>query len=338
MRYFAGTDLHSNNNYIGIIDKDGKKIFQKKLDNNLPLILSALKPLKKQLKGIVVESTFNWYWLVDGLMEAGYKVHFANPCAIQQYTGLKFSDDKSDAYWLAEMLRLKILPEGYIYPKKDRGIRDQLRKRLLLVIHRTAIMLSLKGMINNVTGERLTRTGLKKLDADEIANIFPDADYEFSGLCLNEAVGALTEQIERIEKNVLQKIRLRKAYKNLTSVMGIGKILGLTIMLETGEINRFNAVGDYSSYCRAVPSKRVSNEKKKGKGNTKNGNRYLAWAFTEAAHYMQRFCPKARKWFQKKSSKRGGMVATKALSNKIARACYFIMRDQVVCNPNKLFN
>jgi transposase len=338
MSYIAGIDLHSNNSYAGLIDKDGKKIFQKKLDNDLSLILRTLEPFKKELKGIVVESTFNWYWLVDGLMEAGYKVHLANPCAIQQYCGLKFSDDKSDAYWLAEMLRLDILPEGYIYPRKDRGIRDQLRKRLLLVVHSTAIMLSLKGMINNVTGSRITRTGIQELDADEITRIFLDDDYQMSGHCLNEAVSALTEQVKRIEQNVLKKIRLRKAYKNLTSVIGIGKILALTIMLETGGISRFPSVGDYSSYCRCVPSKRISNEKKKGKGNTKNGNRYLAWAFIEAAHYMKRFCPKARKWHQKKSAKSGSMVATKALSNKVARACYFIMRDQTVCNPAKLFN
>jgi hypothetical protein len=63
------------------------------------------------------ESTFNWYWLVDGLMDLGYRVHLANPAAIQQYSGLKYTDDDSDALWLAEMLRLGILREGYIYPK-----------------------------------------------------------------------------------------------------------------------------------------------------------------------------------------------------------------------------
>ena len=78
-----------------------------------------LKPFRNALKGVVIESTFNWYWLVDGLMEAGYRVHLANPAAIKQYTGLKYSDDNSDALWLAEMLRLSILPEGYIFEKQE---------------------------------------------------------------------------------------------------------------------------------------------------------------------------------------------------------------------------
>ena len=77
----------------------------------------------------MVESTYNWYWLVDGLMDADYRVHLANPAAIQQYSGLKYSDDHSDARWLGHLLRLGVLPEGYIYPKADRAVRDLLRKR-----------------------------------------------------------------------------------------------------------------------------------------------------------------------------------------------------------------
>jgi transposase len=47
-------------------------------------------------------------------MEAGYPVHLANTAAIQQYGGLKYTDDHSDARWLAPLVRLKVLPEGYI--------------------------------------------------------------------------------------------------------------------------------------------------------------------------------------------------------------------------------
>lgn len=158
-----------------------------------------------------------------------------------------------------------------------------------------------------------------------------------SGQSFNGLIKELSVEIKALENAALLKVRLKREYKNLLTVTGIGKVLGLTIMLETGDIKRFQEAGDYSSYCRCVPSKRVSNEKKKGSGNTKNGNRYLAWAFIEAAHYMRRYCPKARKWFQKKTAKSGSIVATMALSNKIARACYFIMRDRKPFNPARLF-
>ena len=338
MEFYAGIDLHSNNHYIGIKDEKGKVICEmKKKENNLNEILRRLEPFKSNIKGVVVESTFNWYWLGDGLKKAGYKVHLANPAGIQQYKGLKHSDDKSDALWLAEMLRLNILPEGYIYPEKDRGIRDLLRKRMLLVRHRTALLLSMKGMINNCTCIRMTRAGVKSIKDDEIKELLDDPYHAQSVLSLNAVVRSSTDQIKKIEKIVLKKIKLRKGFKKLLSVVGIGDILGLTIMLETGEIGRFPEVGDYSSYSRCVSSQRLSNEKKKGKGNRKNGNKYLAWSYVEAAHYMKRFSPKAESWYQKKASRKGPIVATKALANKIARACYYIMKNQVVYDQSKLF-
>src|SRR3954454_19779693 len=104
--YFAGIDLHSNNLMVGIVDQAGKRIKHKKLDCNLDQVVGFLKPFKEQLRSAAVESTFNWYWLVDGLKAAGYPVVLANPVAIDQYDGLKHADDKSDAFFLAELQRL----------------------------------------------------------------------------------------------------------------------------------------------------------------------------------------------------------------------------------------
>ncbi len=133
MKVYAGIDLHSNNNYIGVIDEQDQRLYRKKLPNKIEVVLTGLEPFKQTLEGVVVESTYNWYWLVDGLQENGYRVHLANPSAIKQYEGLKHTDDHWDSYWLAHMLRLGILPEGYIYPKEDRPMRDLLRGRILFI-------------------------------------------------------------------------------------------------------------------------------------------------------------------------------------------------------------
>jgi len=101
---------------------------------------------------VVVESTSNWYWLVDGLMEADYRVHLANPAAIQQYSGLKYTNDHADARWLAHLLRLGVLPEGSISPKAARAVRDVLRKRAHLVRQHTSNVLSLHNIIVRNTG------------------------------------------------------------------------------------------------------------------------------------------------------------------------------------------
>ena len=91
---YAGDDLHGNNNLVGIVDEQGKRIFKKRLPNDPQTVLEALHPFKEEIVGIAVESTYNWYWLVDGLMQGGYRVHLANPAAIQKYSGMKHSDDK----------------------------------------------------------------------------------------------------------------------------------------------------------------------------------------------------------------------------------------------------
>jgi len=108
MEAYAGIDLHSSNSYIGVIDEQDERLYAKRLPNSMNQILVALEPFKEDLKGVVVESTYNWYWLVDGLQEEGYKVHLANPSAIKQYDGLKHTDDKTDSFWLANMKRLNI--------------------------------------------------------------------------------------------------------------------------------------------------------------------------------------------------------------------------------------
>ncbi|MCP4271835.1 MAG: IS110 family transposase [Gammaproteobacteria bacterium] len=151
------------------------------------------------------------------------------------------------------------------------------------------------------------------------------------------AMEFLDSQIGAIEKAVIKEVKLRYPFEKLLTVPGIGNILGITIMLESGDINRFQEVSNYSSYCRCVSSKRVSNGKKKGENNKKNGSKYLAWAYVEAANFMKRYSPEARSWHQRKVSKTNQIVATKALSNKVARACYFIVKDQTDFDSKMLF-
>ncbi len=338
MKAYAGIDLHSTNNFIGIMDEEGHRLFSKRLVNDPDRVIEALNPYKKDLAGIIIESTYNWYWLVDALEAQGYRVHLANPSAIKQYEGLKYTDDQWDSFWLAEMKRLKILPEGYIYPKEQRPTRDLLRRRILFVKHRTAQTLSLKSMITRNLGITLGGKVVQRLKNSDAADMFASQDLYLTAKHHISAIHSLGKIIKEIEKEVKSKVELREEFKMLLTTPGIGDVLGLTIMLEVGDITRFPKVGNYSSYCRCVGTKRMSNNKKKGVGNRKNGNRYLSWAYAEAATFAIRFCPAAQKYHQRKKAKANGFVATKALSNKIARATYHMMRDQIPFDVKKLFS
>ena len=337
MKAYAGIDLHSSNNYIGVIDGQDQRLYAKRLPNSINQILVALEPFKENLEAVVIESTYNWYWLVDGLEQEGYKVHLANPSAIKQYEGLKHTDDKWDSFWLAHMKRLNILPEGYIYPKEERPIRDLLRRRLLFVRHRTSQILSLQSAIERNLSLKMSGRSIKKLKEEDAEDLF-DSPYLVLTAKSNIAViQFLTKTIREIEKALMSQIKLRKEFRLLKTLPGIGDILGLTIMLEVGDISRFSKVGNYSSYCRCVKSEKLSNGKKKGENNRKNGNRYLSWAYVEAANFAIRFYQEAQKFYQRKMAKTNKIVAIKALSNKLARASYYVMRDQVAYDAGKLF-
>src|SRR4026209_2849080 len=225
MKLYGAIDLHSTNSVTVVINEQDQVVYQKRLPNDLSQIAQQLSSYRRSLQGIVVESTYNWYWLVEGLMEKGYRVHLANTAAIQQYNGLKYTDDDSDARWLAHLLRLGILPEGCIYPKQERMVRDLLRKRGQLVHQRTANLLSIQSLISRTTGNSIS------------------AQY----------------------------------------------------------------------------------------------NKYLAWAFVEAANFAIRFNSRIKSFYQKKKSKSHKIVAIKAVAHKLCRACYYIMKDQVVFDVTKAF-
>ena len=194
MKLYCGIDLHSSNNVVAVSDEQDRPLYEKRLNNNLDAILDVLKPFKGELVGCVVESTYNWYWLVDGLMEAGFPVCLAHTGAMPQYTGLKYTNDFSDARHLAHLLRLGILPTGYIYPKEERALRDLLRRRLLLVRQKTLHHLSLQSLIARHSGQRLTANAIKALTNEQLAT-YLDAPILLGGQITHQARCWLDEAI-----------------------------------------------------------------------------------------------------------------------------------------------
>lgn len=337
MKLYGAIDLHSTNSVTVLLDEEDRIVYQKRLPNDLTIILKELSVYQSRVEGMVVESTYNWYWLVDGLMAEGYRVHLANTAAIQQYEGLKYTNDHSDARWLAHLLRLGLLPEGYIYPRAERPVRDLLRKRGQLVRQRTMNLLSIQNLLTRNTGQSMKANPIKRFDAQQVDQLLPDSDLALAVKANVAMMSSAAEQIDVLEKRITELVKLRPRFRFLKTVPGIGEILALTIMLETGDISRFATVGNYASYCRCVGSQKVSNGKNKGKGNTKNGNKYLAWAYVEAANFAIRPDTLIKSYYQRKKAKSKTVIAIKAVAHKLCRACYYIMRDQVVFNMTKAF-
>jgi len=333
----AGIDLHSNNLTIGLVNQDGKRMAHRKLECNLNEVVDFLKPHRAQLESIAVESTFNWYWLVDGLRKLDYPIDLANPAKIQQYHGLKHVGDKDDAYHLAELQRLNILPKAHVFEPELRPVRDLLRRRTSLVHQRTSLLLSFKSLFVRTTGQGLDLKELKKMEPKQAPKLYEHPANQLIAQIQAQHIQGLDRSIGRIEKAVLDCAREIPLYEKLPTLPGIGRILGMTITMEVGDIGRFKTDGDFASYCRAVDAKRISNDKRKADNNRKCGNRYLAWAFVEAANFARRYDPSCRKWYDRKAAKTSKVIATKALACKLAKAAWHVMAKPCDYDPQRMF-
>ena len=187
------------------------------------------------------------------------------------------------------------------------------------------------------TAQRPSTNELKRMVPEDVDAHLHQPNVA-SGIRANLAVvHTLSGEIARLEREVLEQVRLAAQFEPLLSIPGVGRILALAIMLETGEIERFESVGNFASYARCVQAKRMSNDKKKGEGNSKCGNKYLAWAFVEAANFAVRYNARIKRFHQRKTAKTNQIVATKAVAHKLARAAYHVMRERVPFDETRAF-
>jgi len=336
-KLIAGLDLHSNNVMIGVINQDGQRVTHRKLDCDLDAIVEFLQPLKPQLQSMAVESTFNWYWLVDGLRARGYPIDLANPAKIEQYSGLKHVNDTDDAFHLADLQRLNILPQAHVYDPELRPVRDLFRRRTKLVHQRTGLLLSFKSLYAHTTGQALSLSEAKSLEPKEASKLYEHPANRLIAQVQAEHIGALDKSIARLEKAVLACAREIPIYEKLLSLPGVGRILGMTITMEVGDVKRFKSDGDFASYCRMVDAKRLSNGKCKADNNQKCGNKYLAWAFVEAANFARRYDENCRRWYDRKAAKTSKVIATKALGCKLAKAAWHVMSQRADYDQSRMF-
>ena len=340
-QFFAAVDLHGNNGYYAICDQHGRRVWGKRLPNALPVVLQALSAYRDRLqKPIAIESTFNWYWLADGLMDHGYPVVLVNPARVQQYSGLKHTGDDTDAFHLADLQRLGLLPTAYLYPKQLRPVRDLLRRRMLLVHQRTSHLLSFKSLLARQEAGHISASRLQQLECADLDALFASEPRAARMGRINlEVIEFLSAQIKAIEADVLAVCRPQEVWQRLQTLPGVGRILAMVIWLESGDLSRFASAGHFTSYCRGAKAARWSNNKKKAEGNTRNGNRYLSWAFIEAAAFAIRYDEAARRWYQRKLTRCGGLsvLARKALAAKLAKAAWHVMAQGERFETEKLF-
>jgi transposase len=340
MKFYCGIDLSARDCHVCVIDQQLQIMVQQKMRNDLPTIIKLLMPYQTNLQ-IVVESTFNWYWLVDGLKAAGFDVVLAHTLGLYLITGAKVKTDRRDAYSLAKLLLVGAVPKAYIYPVETRPVRDLLRRRMHLVQVRGGEYGSLRrlllrqGILSNRQQEIKTATEAELEQWFEHPLVRLHASQEL------ERIALYSEQIAELEKTILALAKTAPSYELLLKLPGVGQTIALTILYEVGELTRFASPRVFSSYCRVVPGIAQSGNVS-GRGRaSKQGNHYLKAAFSQAAVAAVRCYPKVRRYYERQMKRHQGrgrkMICYNIIAHKLAQAAFQILKEQSEYREELLF-
>ncbi len=336
-KYYCSIDLHNKKMYTCIMEKDGKILYHKNLDNNFEILQKELNKYRGQIS-VGVESTHNYYWLYDGCIKAGIPFYLGHALYLRAIRGKKKKNDKIDSKTLGDLMRTNFFAIGYAYPKQRRAVRDLLRRRCKLVQQRAGLfnhinlIHSQQGIIEvkheDIRSKTQRRLLLEKFTNEEIKlSIESDLNIIDS---LDRVVSSLEKRISEIAKE-----KETEDYKILMTFPGIGDIISLTIIYEIDTINRFPSPQKFSSYCRVVKPQRESSGKKTDDKNKKIGNGYLKWAFSQAAVYAKVWSPRIKKYYENLVKTNGKTKANSILRHRIAVSVYNMLLNKEIYNEEK---
>lgn len=329
-RLYCGIDLHARSLQVCVIDARLRILLERKLPCDLALLLELLAPFRGRIS-IAVESTFNWYWLVDGLQDAGYEVHLAHTLALSRITKAKVKTDRRDAFTLAKYLLNGDLPEAYIYPKQTRPVRDLVRQRQRLVQMRAREFAALRLRLYQHGCLDHSRNACRTSDPEDFSDLLADPRLAVLFAQERERIELLSRQVQALEERILHAASADPAYLRLTQIPGLGKTLAAIVHYETGDPARFASPRHYASYCRLVPGTADSGGHSKRGRSPREGNHRLKSAFTQAAVHAARCYPKIRSLYDRTAARHPGrgskLIAINVLGHKLATAAFKMLTE-----------
>ena len=307
--YYSGIDLHRDNCFITTVNDIGTIVKQQRVLNAEERILNYFQSLGDSHR-TVVESTTGWYWLNDLLEAHGIPMTLAHAKYLKAISYAKVKTDKVDSLTLATLLRLNLIPAAHKISRELRGLRDTMRMRLRLVQQRTACY----RRIESITA---------KFNSPEH---IPDP-YRFQSEAIQRIVQSLTEEILALEKSLHGVLIPNSDIQHLFFVPGIGKITAFTVYLEIDGIERFDSDKHFLSYCRLVPAADNSNRRFHQK-SSKDGNKYLKIAFSDAAVHAVQYYPEIKAFYNKMLRRTNKAIAHTIVAKELAKIVYYILKNK----------
>jgi len=335
-KHYCGIDLHAKKMFVCILNADGAVLLHRNIATSPEDFLKVIAPFREDLL-VGVECMFAWYWLADLCSREDIEFVLGHALYMKAVHGGKVKNDKIDSHKIAGLLRGGMFPMAYVYPPEMRATRDLLRRRCFMVrrradllghVHNTAIQYNLPEICGRISKEN-NRNGIDELFPDPEVRKIVQLDLAMID-AYDNVVGVLERKLETTARRHDWHTLLL-----LRSIHGIGRILALVLLYEIHDINRFESVQDFASYCRLVKCPHESAGKKKGTGGAKIGNAYLKWAFSEAAVSFLRHNTSGKLLVEKLAKKHGKGKALSILAHKLARVIFYMLKNSTPFNLQK---
>lgn len=335
--YICGIDLHSKMIYICIMNQKKEVLVHRPLKNeNTELFKKILKPYMNSI-AISAEACFPYYWLSEFCENIGIDFLLGHALYMKHIHGGKAKNDRIDSHKIALLTINQMLPFAYSYPTQNVHIRDLLRRRLYFVHKNSELKTHLKiqaYQANMPIPGKITKT---KIRDDSIVSRFESSDQKISVQMNLDSIDFYQINIAKIEQYALDRLRdlNPKQMSIVRSIQGIGPVIGMTIVLEIGDISRFATHKKFASYCRLIKCSHESAGKKLGFGGAKIGNPHLKNAFGTAAVLIQNYYPEVKSLIEKLEKRHGKGRALSIMAHKIGRTIYYMLKNEKVFDLNK---
>lgn len=337
-KHTCGIDLHSQTMYLCILDEQGNKLLHKNIKSKPNVFLEAVKDYREDLV-IGVECMFCWYWLADLCEAEGIQFVLGHALYMQAISGSKTKNDRKDAEKIAMLLRSGMFPQAYVYPKAYRATRDLLRRRMHLMRKRAELLSHIENTRHQYNLPSFEKSMSYKRNRKDLAKHFTAMDQSMQlSMAMNSKLIDLYDDLLRESELHLThhaKAHEPQAYYLLRTIPGVGEILALVMLYEIQTIGRFAKVGNFLSYSRLVKATKESAGKRTGYGGSKIGNRYLKWAFSEAAVLMLRKQPNVKAYKQELEFKHGKAKSLSMLAQRLGRTVYHMLKHNLAFDLNK---